>query len=344
MDGIKNISTEFICDKCNYNGKNIQSYERHLKSKKHRLAIKDENYASNVKLFVCHECNYKTPYKYNYTNHLKCDKHKNNINPDNNKFICECGRKYKHKYSLTKHQKKCDTFLKLKNLNINNIDIKDNESLVNVINNLIQQNTQLINKNHEMSENNQKLTDQMQEQLNSVVEMAKQPKVVNNTLNILNYLNTKCTKAKNFDESLKTVIYTIQDMDEFLEIGWYNSCVKKVNELLNVEQEERPIHCSDAKRKQFYVKNNDVWSKCDGEDVNNKVIYTLKQTQLETAMKWKFINAEKIKKSEKKFDDSMRLNMEIIEILTKEGATNRKKMMKYLSSFNFDKNRIRNMG
>ena len=48
--------------------------------------------------YICKKCCYETEIKCNFNKHLKTKKHLNK----NNKFICECGKKYKYNTGLSK--------------------------------------------------------------------------------------------------------------------------------------------------------------------------------------------------------------------------------------------------
>jgi hypothetical protein len=49
---------------------------------------------------------------------------------------------------------------------------------------------------------------------------------------------------------------------------------------------ERPIHCSDQKRLQFYVKNDDAWSKDKNNEKIDNTIEKISKKQLQTIKDW----------------------------------------------------------
>ena len=86
----------------------------------------DEKVAKVAKEYVCICCNYKCFRKNDYDKHLATAKHKkmeiskNMINLDdekvakvakvaNEEFVCICGKSYKYRQGLFKHQQKCNT-------------------------------------------------------------------------------------------------------------------------------------------------------------------------------------------------------------------------------------------
>ena len=66
--------------------------------------------------FYCEDCDFKCSNKKDYKRHLATMKHMILTNTDiiypknpktNHKFICECGKSYKHRQTLHAHKKKC---------------------------------------------------------------------------------------------------------------------------------------------------------------------------------------------------------------------------------------------
>ena len=76
----------------------------------------------NAVFFNCEKCNFTCSKKSNFNSHLLTQKHINTAkkltntdtkNAENaeisNNYVCECGKKYKHRQSLFNHVKKCFT-------------------------------------------------------------------------------------------------------------------------------------------------------------------------------------------------------------------------------------------
>ena len=59
-----------------------------------------------------------------------------------------------------------------------------------------------------------------------------------------------------------------------------------MNELCDIAPNERPIHCSDQKRLQFYVKEDDTWKKDQNNQKINSSINKIKIKQYDTIDKW----------------------------------------------------------
>jgi len=109
----------------------------------------------------------------------------------------------------------------------------------------------------------------------------------NNTISINLFLNKNCKNAMNLTDFIQNMNVSLED----LEFSKDNGFVKGVTniftkQLQDLDPTERPIHCSDTKRLQFYVKEDDVWTK----DVNNekidKTITNIKIKQVQSLTEW----------------------------------------------------------
>ena len=212
--------------------------------------------------FVCNICDYKYKRKYDYEKHLLTQKHinqkklqnklENNIIEDNN-YICNCGKIYKHKQSLNRHIKTCSFINKEKESNENNEDIDYKKMLLNMI-----------------KENNE-----LRKQVTDLI-----PKVGNNNINqkfnIQVFLNEECKNAINMEDFIKSIEISIEQLDftktNGLSEGLSNAIVENMNKLSIYE---RPMHCTDLKREILYIKDDNIWSK---DEYKNKLKKIIKKT------------------------------------------------------------------
>ena len=58
-----------------------------------------------------------------------------------------------------------------------------------------------------------------------------------------------------------------------------------VKNLCDMPANSRPIHCSDKKKLQFYVKDEDKWGK-DNKNENDKSIHDITQKQIQKIKQW----------------------------------------------------------
>ena len=107
--------------------------------------------------------------------------------------------------------------------------------------------------------------------MNNTADIAREPKIVNNNtqFNVMNYLNTECKDAMNFSDFINNFTFSLEDLQMLGTEGYQKTMEETfVKRLYDMDKTKRPIHCSDKKRKTFYIKDNDVWKK----DKENKTL------------------------------------------------------------------------
>ena len=218
----------------------------------------------NAEKYICEDCNFKCFKISNYNTHILTRKHKLLTNVDNknaenaNKFVCNCGKEYNHRQSLSVHKKKCN--FKIKE-NINDqieepskpIELFDK----NLILTLIQQNSELQKQMLEVIKNGTNNT-------NNTTNVNSH----NKSFNLNLFLNETCKNAMNIMDFVDSIKIRLEDMESIGELGFVNGISKLIiNNLKALDENMRPVHCSDQKREHLYVKDANVWNK---EDSDNK--------------------------------------------------------------------------
>jgi hypothetical protein len=176
---------------------------------------------------------------------------KNSLN-----FICECGKEYKHHSSLWNHKKKCNFKIKeteeIKTYENIDIDISDK----NLILTLIQQNNEL----------QKQMLDVIKNGTNNTTNINSN----NKTFNLQLFLNETCKNAMNIMDFVDSIKIQLTDIESIGELGFVNGISKLIiKNLKALDENMRPVHCSDPKRESLYVKDANVWEK---EDSDNKKI------------------------------------------------------------------------
>ena len=248
------------------------------------MTLDDKKNAKNAKIFVCELCDFKCCKKSNMDKHNLSLKHKKNDaelqeNAVKESFFCNCGKEYKFRQGLWKHKKKCtiEKCEKIENGEINNVYDSLNitpEIILNVIQQnqefkelLIEQNKQ----NHELQKQNNELQKQMLEAFkngtnNNIITNNSH----NKTFNLQFFLNETCKNAMNIMDFVDSIKIQLSDVESIGELGYVNGMSKLIIKHLNaLEENMRPVHCSDPKRESLYVKDANVWEK---EDPDNKKI------------------------------------------------------------------------
>jgi hypothetical protein len=232
-------------------------------------------------IFVCEYCDYNTSRKSQYDRHLSTDKHKKRENETNEtylkqesskKFVCFCNKSFNSRTSLWRHKNKC-------------IEEKIHEepSDKELIMMLIKQNSQLIEKNAELIKNGTHNTTNTNSH--------------NKTFNLQFFLNETCKDAMNIMDFVDSIKLQLCDLENVGKIGFVEGISKIIVKNLNLLDENmRPVHCTDTKREVMYVKDEDKWEK---ENNNNPKIRKLikhvthKNTKLLKDFKTKYQGCEK---------------------------------------------------
>ena len=212
-------------------------------------------------LYVCDKCEYRTTRKSSYNKHMVSLKHKNREN-NIGEFGCElCNKQYKYSSGLANHKKKCLIVASMAEQS------KQIKNLCALLEQSVAQNAETLNK--------------------------IMPNITNNigkmTINV--FLKDHCKDAMNFVDFVENIKYTLDDlyytMDNGYERGISNVLVKSLTEIPACE---RPIYCSDRKRMQFYVKDDNAWGKDADNMTINKGIDHITRKQISAIKTWEDAN------------------------------------------------------
>ena len=251
----------------------------------------------NAEKFICETCDFKCSKQSDFNRHLFTRKHKILTNP--NIFTpktpiyyeCDCGKKYKHSSSLSAHKKKC-SIIQQENINIESIKdtstelikptYNDNELFTEkILETVMSQNKEFMNM----------FMNKMVEVMPQLGNNSHNTNCHNKTFNINMFLNEHCKNAMNLSDFIESLPITDKTYDNTIKNGLTNTITTMMVDGLNeLDILERPIHCTDTKRKTMYVKENDVWEK-DKELI--KILTGIKKTALNNRMKldkWQDVN------------------------------------------------------
>jgi len=263
------------------------------------------------KKFTCEFCDYSTCRKSQYERHLQTDKHKILQNPTTKKdhtektYVCDCGKSYKHSSTLYAHKKQC---LHAKNV----YDIISKDDLIIEI---LKQNKELL----EIVKNG--TTSHSHNTTNSH----------NKAFNLQFFLNETCKNAMNITDFVDSIKLQLTDLMEVGELGYVegisNIIVKNLN---NLDETERPIHCTDKKRETFYVKDQGQWEKEDQE--RNKIRKVIKNIAFKNERLLQKYKEEHpgCNYSESKYSDEY--SKLVIEAMGGPGANDREKEEKIIKN------------
>lgn len=249
--------------------------------------------------YYCEKCNFTCSKKSDYTRHLSTAKHKkqemdNEKTPKNaTPYMCLCGNEYKHASGLSKHKKKCTYIQNSSKKETEEVSEDMSKPTMENYLKLMKQNTELhevVKQSNEIIKQQSELVKQQSEMTMEAIDTVKNAKgnTINNNISINFFLNDKCKDAMNIADFIDTLKISMGDLDNFGKGGFIegvsNVIIKRLNEL---EVEERPIHCTDVKRKSLYLKDKDTWNKEDAE-MNNmkKMIDTVRHKNMMKLPEW----------------------------------------------------------
>ena len=250
--------------------------------------------------YYCKKCDFLSSNKKDFNRHILTRKHKKTPNIGvkikNVEFRCIfCDKCYKYKSGLSRHKKKCK---------------EDPENFCGENGNVTQKLPSEANlkKGTTLSEKKEKQDDdislkdilmQQLKQQNETIELLKQsietntkmmPKIGNNnnnTISINLFLNEQCKNAMNLTDFINQVQVSLEDLQYSKNNGFIEGVTNIfTKQLKDLKPTERPIHCSDKKRLQFYVKEDDKWSKDANNEKLDETIYNIKMKQTSKLTDW----------------------------------------------------------
>ena len=221
-------------------------------------------YEKNEKKFNCVLCDFKCSHSSDWTRHILTAKHKmvtngNELSIPIISHICLCGATYKHSSGLSRHKKSCKAIVATTN--------NETTELKSLVLEMVKTNTELQKQILEVCKgsNNQTITNN-----NNTINSH------NKTFNLQIFLNDTCKNAMNLTDFVTSLQIDLTDLENVGELGFVNGLSKLIiNGLNDLDECERPVHCSDLKRESMYVKDDNKWEKEDAE--NTKMKKALKQ-------------------------------------------------------------------
>jgi len=86
----------------------------------------------------------------------------------------------------------------------------------------------------------------------------------NKAFNLNFFLNETCKNAMNITDFVDSIKLQLTDLMDVGELGYVEGISKIiVKNLNNLDETERPIHCTDKKRETMYIKDEGQWEKED---------------------------------------------------------------------------------
>ena len=215
--------------------------------------------------FKCIHCDYHTCKTSSWKKHIMTKKHLMIVNANVIKggYACMCGKNYSHASGLSRHKKRCILTYKKKKKTV------------------IEEDSKLYNKMEILLEETRVLKNELKNIKTTTTT------IHNSNLNINLFLNQNCKGAMNLTDFIDNLKYSLEDLD----YSGKNGYVKGISNILmknltDIDPSERPLHCSDAKRLKFYIKDNDTWEKDEGNLKMSKSIDDISEKQRLKLKEW----------------------------------------------------------
>jgi hypothetical protein len=227
-------------------------------------------------LFFCELCKFKTHNRKDYKRHMLTKKHNDRVNdnispqktPISKIYECECKKVFKYASNLSRHKKNCNYEVEVGCLDDQAPGCAGVPQEVNYKELILT----LLNQNKEL----QDLLISQQEETNKkfenlILHIKPTNTTVNNTncnnnnktFNIMMFLNDKCKDAMTIQEFAERLVVTIEDLEKKKFDCLSNTILKNLKSLSITE---RPVHCGNIKRKEWYLNHKDKgWELDNGE-------------------------------------------------------------------------------
>ena len=275
--------------------------------------------------FFCKMCDYYTYDKRDFARHKSTRKHLKReimqniaIKPDELlKNVCLiCGKKYKHRSGLSRHRKQCVLIKQIDiEKNVENPEKTGKMMVTKKTEGILKKRTKVSKKNDEKfweleAERNLKEKLEMKTKLletqiqhkneiikmkDDVINIVKNSHYTTNNFNNCNnknltvnlFLNENCKNAMNLTDFVDQIKVQLEDVLYQQKYGSTEGLTNILTkQLQDINPVDRPIHCSDEKNLQFYIKEDDKWSKNKTDDDMEKSLRKIQVKQILVMKEW----------------------------------------------------------
>ena len=267
----KKCHEKYVCKICHFSSVKKSNLQTHFLTKKHIKNSKNVTKTSDVfdkksikTNYFCKSC------KYSFNNRTALWRHNKKCNKNTMIFCCEvCNMRFNSKSNLMHHKEEC--FFG----NYQNNIVDTNDKLIALLPKLTDAMIKITEKppiatncDNKMTINdtNDKLLALLPKLTDAMIKIAEKPSIANtncnNKMTINMYLNEECKNAMNLTDFVNKVKVSLDDLMYTQQHGYVKGISNIfLKNLTDLDPKDRPIHCSDKKRMQFYVKEEDKWEK-----------------------------------------------------------------------------------
>lgn len=334
---VAKVAIQYSCICCDYNTSRKSSYTKHLATDKHQILQLETNLKQN-------ETKVAKVAKSSHDTTIACDK---------------CGSTFKSRASQWRHKKKCkgsnDVMLS-KVLEQNSMLIYQNAELAKqntelatqtnvVMKEISHQNTDMMKEiAHLNTDMMKEITNQNTHVVEKICELSKEKSMTmtncnnnntNNQFNLNVFLNETCKDAMNMSEFIETLNPQLSDLEALIYLGFAKGTSKIfLDGLKEMDNNQKPIHCSDLKREVFYIKESNQWQK-DSDNNNTLLVRAIRQIvnkNIKSIIEWQKVHPEYNDPDSKQNDVYNKIIMEAMSGSTEEETNkNMAKIFKILA-------------
>jgi hypothetical protein len=249
-------------------------------------------------------------------------------NIETKEFNCLCGKSYKFRQGLFKHQQKCNYKEPVCEERKSEVS---NELVLKLLEKLDDKDKMLISVVNENTE----LTKKIVEIIPNVGGHHNTNNSHNtNNFNINMFLNEQCKDAINMTDFVNSIEVSFEQLDYTKTQGLEKGITKVIMDNLNkLSKYERPIHCTDMKRETIYIKDDDKWEKDKDKEIIKKVINKTSNKNYTALVNWKDENPNFMN-----YDDKQAYFARTISNIGKPISSVEDKIIKTLCKENYVKN------
>jgi hypothetical protein len=303
----KNLAKKCIqyeCKSCQFITANKSNYDTHCLTAKHIKGLKRTKKDQKNAKYSCETCEYNTDHKTKYERHLLTAKHLKNTIP------LQQQEEEEEEQDDDDEDEMKDMFMNM----FEKMIMEQNQFIHEKFQELAYKQEELAEKQEgtnekiqEFVENtHEKLLDIAEKQENThekLIDIANHPTTTtinnnnnHNHFNLTFFLNETCKDAIVIDDFFDSLEITDDQFYRFGEIGFKRALAELLaTNIKQLSYIERPIHCSDAKRKTHHVKTEHGWT-------NDKEKYKFPITKGFKDFQWRELS--KIQKHNPTYDDS----------------------------------------
>ena len=248
--------------------------------------------------YYCESCDFSAAKLCHWKDHISTKKHAKQNFPAEEFYCKSCDLKCSHRSTFERHKKT------KKHIEAAKISGQTESKYLEIINKLLLDNQRTTNDNHELrnfiieqSKTIEKVMEKNTEVVNKALDIAKPTNTTinnnNQRFNINVFLNEQCKDAINFSDFVKNIQISYEDLENNAQLGFVNGISKIfLDNLKQLDVNERPIHCTDVKRETMYIKDENTWTKQSDDEKLQKAIQTVSYRSMGKLAEWKQENPD----------------------------------------------------